>query len=203
VDNPITRKIPSRIANWLMSRASGLDLRDFGTTFKAYRSEVLEDVNLYGELHRFIPALASFYGARVAEVPIRNTPRAAGESHYGLGRTFRVLFDILTIRFLLRYFTRPMHFFGSLGLAGTSLGFLMLAYCAGDKFINGHDLVIEHGPLMMAGGLLLLAGLMMFSTGLLGEVMIRTYFESQDRRIYAIREILTQKKRGVVDEAGR
>jgi glycosyltransferase involved in cell wall biosynthesis len=174
VDNPVTRKIPSRIANWLMSRASGLDLRDFGTTFKAYRSEVLQNVNLYGELHRFIPALASFYGARVAEVPIRNTPRAAGESHYGLCRTFRVLFDILTIRFLLKYFTRPMHFFGSLGLASTALGFLMLAYCAGDKFINGHDIVLEHGPLMLAGGLLLLAGLMMFSTGLLGEVMIRT-----------------------------
>ena len=201
IDNAITRKIPSRIANWLMARASGLDLRDFGTTFKAYRAEVLKDINLYGELHRFIPALASFYGARVAEVPIRNTPRAAGESHYGLSRTFRVLFDILTIRFLLKYFTRPMHFFGALGLAGTSLGGLILAYCAGDKFIYGHDLVLEHGPLMMAGGLLLLAGLMMFTTGLLGEVMIRTYFESQDRRIYAIREILTQKKRGVVDGA--
>src|SRR3984893_13322121 len=98
VDNPITRKLPSRIANWMMSRASGLDLRDFGTTFKAYRAEVLKDVHLYGELHRFIPALASFYGARVAEVPISNTPRATDESHYGLGRTFRVLFDILTIR---------------------------------------------------------------------------------------------------------
>ena len=201
VDNAITRKIPSRIANWLMARASGLDLRDFGTTFKAYRAEVLKDVHLYGELHRFIPALASFYGARVAEVPIRNTPRAAGESHYGLSRTFRVLFDILTIRFLLKYFTRPMHFFGALGLAGTSLGTLILVYCAVDKLINGRNLVLEHGPLMMAGGLLLLAGLMMFTTGLLGEVMIRTYFESQDRRIYAIREILTQKKRGVVDEA--
>jgi glycosyltransferase involved in cell wall biosynthesis len=201
VDNAITRKIPSRIANWLMARASGLDLRDFGTTFKAYRAEVLKDINLYGELHRFIPALASFYGARVAEVPIRNTPRAAGESHYGLSRTFRVLFDILTIRFLLKYFTRPMHFFGTLGLAGTSLGALVLVYCAVDKLITGHDIVLEHGPLMMAGGLLLLAGLMMFTTGLLGEVMIRTYFESQDRRIYAIREIVTQKKRGVVDEA--
>ncbi|MBZ5591038.1 MAG: glycosyltransferase family 2 protein [Acidobacteriia bacterium] len=201
VDNAITRKIPSRIANWLMARASGLDLRDFGTTFKAYRAEVLKDVNLYGELHRFIPALASFYGARVVEVPIRNTPRAAGESHYGLSRTFRVLFDILTIRFLLKYFTRPMHFFGTLGLSGFGLGSLILAYCAGDKLINGHDLVLEHGPLMMAGGLLLLAGLMMFSTGLLGEVMIRTYFESQDRRIYAIREILTQKKPGVRGEA--
>src|SRR6202051_441218 len=138
IDNAITRKIPSRIANWLMAKVSGLDLRDFGTTFKAYRAEILKDINLYGELHRFIPALASFYGARVAEVPIRNTPRATGESHYGLGRTFNVMFDILTIRFLLKYFTRPMHFFGSLGLASTTLGFLMLAYCAGDKFINGH-----------------------------------------------------------------
>src|SRR5271157_469063 len=136
VDNAITRKIPSRIANWLMARASGLDLRDFGTTFKAYRAEVLKDVHLYGELHRFIPALASFYGARVAEVPIQNTPRASGESHYGLGRTFRVLFDILTIRFLLKYFTRPMHFFGTLGLAGTSLGGLILLFCAVDKLIN-------------------------------------------------------------------
>src|ERR1700726_4335144 len=201
IDNPITRKLPSRIANWMMSRASGLDLRDFGTTFKAYRAEVLKDVHLYGELHRFIPALASFYGARVAEVPISNTPRATGESHYGLGRTFRVLFDILTIRFLLRYFTRPMHFFGSLGLAGTSLGGLILLFCAGEKIITGNDIVLEHGPLMIAGGLLLLAGLMMFSTGLMGEVMIRTYFESQGRRIYAVREVLTQSKRGVAGEA--
>src|SRR5215469_16584010 len=129
VDHPLMRKFPSRIANWLMAKASGVNLRDFGTTFKAYRAEVLKDVNLYGELHRFIPALASFYGARVVEVPIRNTPRAAGESHYGLSRTFRVLFDILTIRFLLRYFTRPMHFFGTLGLAGTSFGGLILAFC--------------------------------------------------------------------------
>ena len=201
VDNAITRKFPSRIANGLMARASGLELRDFGTTFKAYRAEILKDVNLYGELHRFIPALASFYGARVAEVPIRNTPRAAGESHYGLGRTFRVLFDILTIRFLLRYFTRPMHFFGTWGLAGTSLGGLILLFCAAKKIITGGDIVQEHGPLMLAGGLLLLAGLMMFCTGLLGEVMIRTYFESQGRRIYAVRQILTQNKRGVAGEA--
>src|SRR5271157_3809553 len=136
VDNALMRKLPSRIANWLMAKASGVNLRDFGTTFKAYRAEVLKDVHLYCELHRFIPALASFYGARVAEVPITNTPRAAGASHYGLGRTFRVLFDILTIRFLLKYFTRPMHFFGAIGLAGTSLGTLILVYCAVDKLIN-------------------------------------------------------------------
>ncbi len=198
VDNAVMRKIPSRIANWLMAKASGMDLRDFGTTFKAYRAEVLKDVNLYGELHRFIPALASFYGARVAEVPIRSAPRASGDSHYGIGRTFRVLFDILTIKFLLKYFTRPMHFFGSLGLIGTTLGGGTLAWLAVSKLLDmDHDIVVEHGPLMVAAGLLLLGGLMMFSTGLIGEMMMRTYFESQDRRIYAVREILTKKQRGV------
>jgi glycosyltransferase involved in cell wall biosynthesis len=201
VDNPITRKIPSRVANWLMSKASGIDLRDFGTTFKAYRAEVLKDVHLYGDLHRFIPALASFYGARVAEVPIQNTPRVSGESHYGLERTFRVLFDILTIRFLLKYFTRPMHFFGVIGLAGTVSGIALLAYCMVVKLVWWNlDIIREHGPLLLAGALLLLAGLMMFSTGLIGELVIRTYFETQNRRIYAVREILTQKRRERVDE---
>src|SRR6202167_949535 len=195
VDNAITRRIPSRIANWMMAKASGIDLRDFGTTFKAYRAEILHDVNLYGELHRFIPALASFYGARVAEVPIQNTPRASGASHYGLSRTFRVLFDILTIRFLLKYFTRPMHFFGVIGLAGTASGSAMLGYCLFVKLFYWQlDIISEHGPLLLAGALLLLAGLMMFSTGLIGELVIRTYFESQNRRIYAVREILTQKR---------
>ena len=196
VDNAILRKIPSRIANWMMAKASGVELRDFGTTFKAYRAEVLKDVNLYGELHRFIPALASFYGARIAEVPIRNTPRASGDSHYGIGRTFRVLFDILTIKFLLKYFTRPMHFFGLLGLVGTTSGGGVLVWLAVEKLM-GIDIVAEHGPLMMAAGLALLGGLMMFSTGLLGEILMRTYFESQDRRIYAVREILTRKQRGL------
>jgi glycosyltransferase involved in cell wall biosynthesis len=196
VDNAITRKIPSRIANWLMAKASGIELRDFGTTFKAYRAEVLKDVNLYGELHRFIPALASFYGARVAEVPIRNTPRASGDSHYGIGRTFRVMFDILTVKFLLKYFTRPMHFFGSIGLAAAGLGGAILCFLVLDKF-RGHEIVGEHAPLVFLGGLLMLCGLMMFSTGLIGEVVIRTYFESQDRRIYAVREVRSRKTRGV------
>lgn len=200
IDNAITRKIPSRIANWLMAKASGIELRDFGTTFKAYKAEVLKDVHLYGELHRFIPALASFYGARVVEVPIQNPPRIAGESHYGLSRTFRVMFDIITIRFLLKYFTRPMHFFGGIGLVGTLLGGGLLGYCLIVKLFWQLDIIQEHGPMMIAGALLLLAGLMMFSTGLIGELVIRTYFESQGRRIYAVREILTQKRREKVDE---
>jgi glycosyltransferase involved in cell wall biosynthesis len=195
-DGALNRKLPSRIANWLMAKASGMELHDFGTTFKAYRAEVLKDVNLYGELHRFIPALASFYGARVAEVPIQNPPRVAGDSHYGIGRTFRVLFDILTIRFLLKYMTRPMHFFGVLGLGGTTLGGGIMTFLLIKKLL-GYEIVMEHGPLMIAGGLLLLGGIMMFSTGLIGEVAMRTYFESQDRRIYAVRDILTRKQRGV------
>jgi glycosyltransferase involved in cell wall biosynthesis len=202
VDNAILRKIPSRIANRMMAKASGVNLRDFGTTFKAYRAEVLKDVNLYGELHRFIPALASYYGARIAEVPIRNTPRAAGDSHYGIGRTFRVLFDILTIKFLLKYMTRPMHFFGSVGLAGTAAGGAIMLFLLVKKIL-GRDIVEEHGPLMVAGGLALLAGLLMFSTGLIGELIMRTYFESQDRRIYAVREILTRKQRGVAGQNPR
>lgn len=195
-----TRKIPSRIANWLMAKASGVRLHDFGTTFKAYRSEIIKEVNLYGELHRFIPALASQYGARVAEVPISNTPRVSGASHYGLGRTFRVLYDIITIKFLLSYFTRPMHFFGKIGLIGTFLGGLIMTYLFLYK-ITGHEIVVEHGPLMIAGALLLLTGVMMFSTGLLGEVLIRTYFESQGRRIYAVREVRTKREPQVTDGA--
>jgi glycosyltransferase involved in cell wall biosynthesis len=193
VDNAVTRKIPSRIANWLMAKASGVKLHDFGTTFKAYRAEVLKDVNLYGELHRFIPALANLYGARVIEVPIKNTPRAAGDSHYGLSRTFRVMYDIVTIKFLLTYFTRPMHFFGSLGLIGTILGGLIMFYLFVYKLL-GNEIAIQHGPLMIAGALLLLTGVSMFSTGILGEMLMRTYFESQGRRIYAVREIRSRKE---------
>ncbi len=201
LDNAFTRKIPSRIANWLMKKASGVDLRDFGTTFKAYRAEILKDINLYGELHRFIPALASFYGARIAEVPIRNLPRAAGGSHYGLGRTFRVAFDIFTIWFLLRYFTRPMHFFGKWGIISAGSGLLLLSGLAIQKLITGMDVVTEHGPLMLIGALALVTGVMFFCTGLLGEVLTRTYFESQGRRIYAVREIRARRSEKATGEA--
>src|SRR6478672_957770 len=145
LDNAVTRKIPSRIANWLMAKACGVELRDFGTTFKAYRAEILKDVNLYGELHRFIPALASFYGARIAEVPIRNVPRANGGSHYGLGRTFRVAFDIFTIWFLLKYFTRPMHFFGKWGLLSAGTGGAVLAWLGAEKIWTRVDIIQLHG----------------------------------------------------------
>jgi glycosyltransferase involved in cell wall biosynthesis len=202
LDNAITRKFPSRIANWLMSKVSGVQLRDFGTTFKAYRAEILKDINLYGELHRFIPALASFYGARVAEVPIRNSPRIGGGSHYGLGRTVRVLFDIVTIKFLLKYMTRPMHFFGQLGLLGFFSGGAILGWLAFKKLMWSEELVMQHGPLMLTGALLFLTGVMMFMAGLIGELLMRTYFESQGRRIYAVREIRTRRESSTTASAG-
>lgn len=192
-DNLVMRKIPSRIANWLMSKVSGVDLHDFGTTYKAYRAEILKDINLYGELHRFIPALASLYGARIAEVPIQNPPRVGGASHYGIGRTFNVFFDILTIRFFLKYFTRPMHFFGRLGFLTGFTGGAILFGLMIKKFL-GYEIIMEHGPLLAAGGILLISGLMLFVAGLLGEMMMRTYFESQGRRIYAVREVRSRQE---------
>src|SRR5262249_9298300 len=132
------------------------------TTFKAYRAEILKDVNLYGELHRFIPALAALYGARIAEVPIRNTRRETGGSHYGLSRTFRVMFDIFTIWFLLKYFTRPMHFFGKWGLVSMATGGGILAGLAVKKILTGIDLIQAHGPLMAAGALAMVTGVILF-----------------------------------------
>jgi len=122
-DHWLMRRVPSRAANWLMAKLSGIDLHDFGTTFKAYRREILQEIQLYGELHRFIPALASSTGARIAEVPISNPDRKSGKSNYGIGRTIRVFFDLIMVKFLLDYSTRPLQFFGMLGLAGTAVDF--------------------------------------------------------------------------------
>src|SRR5947209_2583331 len=174
--------------------------RNFGQTaalaagFDEAQGDVI--IPLDGELHRFIPALASFYGARVIEVPIKNIERPNGASHYGLSRTFRVFFDILTIGFLLRYLTRPMHFFGKWGLAGIGLGSVILFGILIEK-LWGHDIIAEHGPLLIAGAMLWFAGLMLFSVGLIGEVLMRTYFESQGRRIYAIREVRSRREQMV------
>jgi glycosyltransferase involved in cell wall biosynthesis len=194
VDSFLTRRLPSTIANWMMSRLSGVKLHDFGTTFKAYRREVLQNINLYGELHRFIPALASLDGARIAEVPIRNIQRPQGRSHYGIGRTWRVLLDLVTVRFLLHYLTRPLHFFGSLGLVSLMVGGAILLYNLVHK-LRGEDILSEHGPLLLLGSLAFLAGVQLVSTGLIGEILTRTYFESQDRRIYSVKRVISRAKR--------
>ena len=133
IDNFVMRRIPSRCANWLMAKLSGVDIHDFGTTFKAYRHEVIQNIPLYGEMHRFIPALASWYGASICEIPIKNVHRERGKSHYGIGRTFRVFFDLLTIRFLLKYMSRPLHFFGSFGALGILAGSFYFGSIAGNE----------------------------------------------------------------------
>jgi len=190
IDNFWLRRIPSRCANWLMAKLSGVDIHDFGTTFKAYRSEMLHELPLYGEMHRFIPALASAYGASICEIPIHNSHRKHGISHYNLSRTFRVMFDLLTIRFLLRYMSRPLHFFGRLGLinmaAGSAIAFWLLVW----KVIYRTSIVQQHGLLMVFAGMLILVGLQLLALGLLGELQVWQYFNPSARKPYSVSEVV-------------
>lgn len=186
VDNFFFRRIPSRVANWLMAKLSGVPIHDFGTTFKVYRRETIKDVRLYGELHRFIPALASLNGAKVIEVPIRNVPRPRGKSHYGISRTSRVFFDLITIRFLLRYMLRPLHFFGPAGMISFVAGCGILCFLFLDKVFKGTEIFVQHGPLLILGMLLSLFGLQFLAVGLVGELMMRNYFEAHQKPVYRL-----------------
>ena len=185
-DNMVLRRIPSGIANWLMARLSGVDIHDFGTTFKAYRREVIQNIPLYGEMHRFIPALASWYGASICEIPIRNVNRERGKSHYGISRTFRVFFDLLTIRFLLKYMSRPLHFFGSIGALSMVLGSGLSVFLVALKLFTRQNVMDQHGPLIVVAGILVLAGIQMLAIGLLGELQVRHYHTASHRAPYAI-----------------
>src|SRR5215475_14245202 len=190
----LTRQLPSRIANWMLAKLSGLELHDFGTTFKAYRREIIQEIQLYGELHRFIPALASSSGAKIAEVPIENLERKSGKSNYGIGRTIRVFLDLLMVKFLLDYSTRPLQFFGLLGLLGTSAGALIGSYVIFKKLFYHASVMVQHGPLLLLSVALLVSGIQFISMGLLGEIMARTYYESQNKPIYALREVKSHRK---------
>jgi hypothetical protein len=155
---------------------SGVDIHDFGTTFKAYRREVIQSVPLYGEMHRLIPALASWYGASICEIPIRNIDREHGKSHYGLGRTCRVFFDLLTIRFLLNYMGRPLHFFGVLGALSIMAGSFLSAILFAMKDIGPQQNTMSlHGPMFVIAAVLILTGVQLLSIGLLGELQVRHY----------------------------
>jgi len=193
VDNLFFRRIPSRIANWLMAKLSGVNIHDFGTTFKVYRRETIKDVRLYGELHRFIPALASLNGAKVLEVPIRNIPRPQGKSHYGLSRTFRVFFDLITIRFMLRYMLRPLHLFGPTGVICFLSGGAILLTLFVEKIVSHVQLFVQHGPLLIFGVLLCLFGLQFLAVGLVGELMMRNYFEAHQKPIYRLERLPKRK----------
>jgi glycosyltransferase involved in cell wall biosynthesis len=190
IDNFWLRRFPSRVANWTMAKLSGVDIHDFGTTFKAYRREILEQVPLYGELHRFIPALASWHGATICEVPIRNINRERGVSHYGISRTFRVFFDLITIRFLLRYLSRPLHFFGTGGMLSIFAGSGIAVWLMAQKLLHRIDIVSSHGPLMLFGAVLLVLGMNLLAIGLLGEMQVRHYHSPMRRAPYSVDRIL-------------
>ncbi len=191
-DTWLTRRLPSRIANWLMAKLSGVDIHDFGTTFKAYRREILQQMRLYGDHHRFIPALASSFGARIAEIPIKNIPRTSGKSNYGMSRTIRVMLDLVSIKFLLEYSTRPLQFFGLFGFAGLGVGSLIGFFLLFKKLFLGQEIMLQHGPLLFLSVVLILSGIQLLSVGLVGEMVTRTYFESQQKATYAVQEIITR-----------
>jgi glycosyltransferase involved in cell wall biosynthesis len=193
VDNFVMRRFPSRIANWLMAKLSGVNIHDFGTTFKAYRRELLAEVPLYGEMHRFIPALASWHGASICEIPIKNIV-AVRKSHYGLSRTFRVLFDLMTIRFLLRYLTRPLHFFGRLGVLSGFAGCLIALWLGWEKFYRGVGLMGQHGPLMIFAAVLIVAGVQLLALGLLGEMQVRHYYTAFEATPYSVAKVIRTKE---------
>jgi len=193
-DHWLMRQLPSRIANLMMAKLSGVDLHDFGTTFKAYRREIIQEIQLYGELHRFIPALASTTGARITEVPIANLTRKSGKSNYGISRTIRVFLDLMVVKFLLDYSTRPLQFFGLLGMGGAGLGMLLALFLAIKKFVYHTAVMAQHGPLMLLAVALFLSGVQFISMGFLGEMLARTYYESQNKPIYALREVKSHRK---------
>jgi glycosyltransferase involved in cell wall biosynthesis len=186
----LTRRLPSMIANWLISQVTRVHLHDYGCSLKAYRREVVKNVQLYGELHRFIPAIANWMGVSVAEVPVRHYARRFGKSKYGLSRTAKVLLDLLTVRFLLSYSTRPIHIFGGLGLISFVAGIGLGGYLSFVKFAL--DRKIGDRPLLLLAILLMVMGVQLISMGLLGELVVRTYYETLDKPTYAVREVLDE-----------
>lgn len=190
-DAAMSRLLPSRIANRLIARVTGVRLHDYGCSLKAYRREVVDDLNLYGELHRFLPALAFIEGARITEVKVNHHPRRFGNSNYGIDRTFRVLMDLLTVWFMKRFLTRPMHVFGFGGLVAMGLGLLVSLWLVAEKLLVGVD--IGDRPLLLLAMISFLAGIQLFCFGLLAELQMRTYHESQGRPIYRVRATLRGK----------
>jgi glycosyltransferase involved in cell wall biosynthesis len=184
----LTRRLPSLAANWVISKVTGVHLHDYGCTLKAYRREVIQNLHLYGDMHRFIPAVASWMGVSIAEVQTRHRARQYGRSKYGIGRTVRVLLDLITVKFLLSFWTRPIRIFGSAGLVMSLAGGAISAYLAVLKLVL--DAEIGGRPLLLLGILLLILGVQSIGMGLLGEMLVRVYHESQHKPIYMVKTIL-------------
>lgn len=187
-DHLLIRKLPSLMANWLIRKVTGVRIHDMGCTLRAMRRELAEALPLYGEMHRFIPVLAQQYGGRLLQVPVRHHPRVAGKTKYNLSRTVRVLLDLITIKFLHTYLTRPMHVLGLAGFVSMGLGLLSLLMTIGMKWQSGVDMT--GNPLLLLSAMLELVGIQFLSMGLLGEMMTRTYFESQGKSSYTVRTTL-------------
>ncbi|MFN8389704.1 MAG: glycosyltransferase family 2 protein [Bdellovibrionota bacterium] len=188
-DAAISRKLPSMIANRIISRTTKVQLHDYGCTLKAIRADVAKNLHLYGEMHRFIPALAAEQGVRIAEIPVNHRPRTAGKSKYGISRTFRVLLDLLTVKFFLGFSTRPLHMFGALGFFTGGVGSALMTWLVFDRVV--FEVPLGTRPLLPIATMLVLIGLQFFCFGLLAEILVRTYHESQDKKTYAVREVIT------------
>jgi len=184
----LSRRLPSILANALISKVTGVNLHDYGCSLKAYRREVIKNLKLYGEMHRFIPAVASWYGVRIAEVETIHHPRLRGKSKYGISRTMKVVLDLITVKFLQSFSTKPLQFFGPIGLLSGALGFLISLYLSIDKIFSGKD--IGQRPLLLLGALLIIVGIQFIGMGLLGEMMVRVYHETQKKPIYVIKKVI-------------
>jgi glycosyltransferase involved in cell wall biosynthesis len=189
----LTRRLPSQVANKLISWITGVHLHDYGCALKVYRREIVRDIALYGEMHRFLPALARWVGASVGELPVTHWPRRSGVSKYGLGRTVRVLLDLLTVKFLMSYGTRPIQVFGLSGLVAGGAGTLLAAFLSYERIVLGMPLA--NRPILLLAILLILIGVQFVFNGLLAEMQVRTYHESQRKPIYIVREIISGKER--------
>ncbi len=187
-DKALTRRLPSKVANWLISRITAVRLHDYGCTLKVYRRDVLAETRLYGEMHRFIPALASWSGARVTECVVNHRPRTAGKAKYGLGRTLKVVLDLITVKFLGSFSTKPIYVFGGLGLFTTLLAILFGWIVIYEKLARGTDM--SGNPLLILTAVLIITTVQFILMGLLAELLVRTYHESQNRPTYVIREVL-------------
>ena len=186
-DTFLTRRLPSMIANWIISRATGVKLHDYGCSLKVFRAEVVKPLRLYGEMHRFLPAIASELGVTIVEQVVNHRPRVHGKANYGLGRTPRVMLDLITVKFLLSYATKPLRIFGLLGLIMGGVGGAITSYLAIERLLGNQSLA--NRPLLLFGILLVFTGVQLITLGLLAEMQVRTYHESQDKQIYVIREV--------------